>query len=73
MDEDKKYAKDLEGVLHSLYINREVCLNEKKVIKILELIGEWSYWSSNGELTDEQRKKTVDACFEDIKKECNLI
>jgi len=63
-----QYINNLEMIFDELYLNREICLNEEKVKDILNDIGNWRYWISNGEFSEEERKKLIEKNFEKLRR-----
>lgn len=60
-----------EKLLHSLYVNAFVTMNEKRVNELMELIANWSFSHRDGEFSPDEINKRIKSSFSRIEKYLN--
>lgn len=65
----KERVQMYEELLHDIQMYREVVLDDKKVKRLLDNIGNWSYAHrrGNGELTEEEQQVLIDDAFQQLR------
>lgn len=54
-------VKLYEAVFHRIQLYREVTMDSKRLMKLLDVIGDWSYAhrAGNGELSERQVRRSI--------------
>lgn len=61
-----------EKLLHSLYLNSFVTMNEEKIKKLIQMIGEWSFSHRDGEFSSDEVDERIKKSFSKIEEYLNI-